>query len=306
MSFSTEVKKELSQIETSGEQARAELSALIRMLGSINLSNKGLSLVMQTQNSVVARRIFSLIKQIYGLKSQLIVQTRSQFGRHHVYQVQVGDASTELLNDLEILDGLAFKIGVADAIKKSTNNIRAYLRGVFLASGSVRNPEKSQYHLELFSVYDEQAVDLLEMLEVIGIKGKQFEKKNGTIVYLKNSADISEFLLFTGATKAMLQVENAKIIKEIKRDVNRKLNFETANMNRTVDASSRQIEMILEMKANGTFNQLSEKIQEIAELRLKFPEKSVAEIAQVLGLTKSAANHRFRKLIQIYDERHTK
>ncbi|MDR1567283.1 MAG: DNA-binding protein WhiA [Streptococcaceae bacterium] len=302
MSFTTEVKKELSQIDTRGDQAAAELSALIRILGSLSLSNKGLNLVMQTQSSVVARRIFSLLKQVYGVKSEIVVQTKTQFGRHHQYLIQVGAATQDILSELEILDGLAFKIDVAQDIKDSVNNTRAYLRGAFLASGSVRNPEKNQYHLEIFSVYIEHAKDLIEMLSALEIEGKLFEKKQGFIVYLKSSAAISDFLLSIGAAKAMLHFENAKIIKEIKRDVNRKLNFETANMNRTVDAATRQIEMILALQMRGSFDSLSEKLQEVANARVKFPEQSITELGATLGISKSAVNHRLRKIEQIYDE----
>lgn len=301
MTFSSEVKKELSQIEVSGEQAKMELSALIRILGSLSLSHKGLSLIMQTQSSVVARRIFSLLKEIYGVRSEIIVQTQTQFGHHHAYQIQIEEESTDILNDLEILDGFSFTIGVVDAVKESVNHIRAYLRGAFLASGSVVNPDKNKYHLEIFSVYEDHAKDLVEMLEILGIAGKLFNKKNGTIVYMKKSSEISEFLLVIGATKAMLQIENAKIIKEIKRDVNRKLNFETANMNRTVDAAAKQVEMIQEMKASGQFRQLTPKLQEIAEMRLKYPEHSISEIGAQLNISKSAVNHRLRKISELYE-----
>ncbi|SJZ71658.1 hypothetical protein SAMN02745116_01239 [Pilibacter termitis] len=305
MSFASEVKKELTTLEVHREHARSELAALIRMNGALSIADKQFVLNIQTENASIARRIFTLLSDTYGVKSEVLVRRKMKLKKNNVYIVRLKQETKEILADLEILDGLFFTTGVSEDIKGNAQKMRSYLRGAFEASGSVNNPETSRYHLEIYSVYEDHNHDLAEMMNYFGLNAGELERRNGYIVYLKGAEHITEFMILIGATNSMLKFEDVRIMRDMRNSVNRLVNCETANLNKTIDAAARQIENIEFIKAHSTLSVLAPKLRELAELRLENPELALKELAEMMpsgAISKSGINHRMRKINEIAEK----
>ena len=202
------------------------------------------------------------------------------------------------------MDGLMFQSHIADEIKQSDEKTRAYLRGAFLASGSVNNPETSRYHLEISSIYEEHNQDICDLLNQFDLNARTLERRNGYITYLKGAEKIADFLTLIGATNSMLKFEDVRIVRDMRNSVNRLVNCETANMNKTIDAASKQIENIHFIETTVGLQSLPEKLQEIAELRIQNPEISLKELGEMIPsgvISKSGINHRIRKINDFAD-----
>ncbi|MCH4008778.1 DNA-binding protein WhiA [Companilactobacillus sp.] len=306
-SYASEVKKELTGLEVHPEHARVELSALIRMNGSLSLQNHHFVLTTQTENPAIARRIFSLIKQKYGMESELLVRKKMKLKKNNQYLVRLKRNTNEVLQDLGILDetGLSINTDVTPDILNEDQRMRSYLRGAFLATGSVNNPETSRYHLEIYSLYESHNEDIAEMMNHFGLNARTTKRRNGYIVYLKEAERIADFLQLIGATNAMLKFEDIRIVRDMRNSVNRLVNCENANINKTVAAAERQVENIKYLRDTIGLDSLPQKLQEIATLRLDNPEVSLKELGEMVpsgAISKSGINHRLRKLNQMAEE----
>jgi DNA-binding protein WhiA len=304
MSFAADVKKELTSLEVHREHARAELAALIRMNGSISLSNQQIILNVQTENAAIARRIYSLLKDHYDVRSELLVRRKMKLKKNNVYIVRLKQETRAVLDDLGIMDGLMFHSHVSGEIMGNAQKMRSYLRGAFMASGSINNPETSRYHLEIYSIYEEHNQYICSMLNYYGLNARTLERRNGYISYLKGAEHIADFLTLIGATNSMLKFEDVRIVRDMRNSVNRLVNCETANMNKTIDAASKQIENIQYIEDRVGLQSLPEKLQEIAELRLEHPEVSLKELGEMIPsgvISKSGINHRIRKINEFAD-----
>jgi len=299
MSFAAEVKKELTGLEVHREHAKAELAALIRMNGSLSLANHQFILNVQTENAAIARRIYSLLKDHYDVKSELLVRRKMKLKKNNVYIVRLKQDTQQILTDLDIMDGMMFHTHVSDEIMGNSQKMRSYLRGAFMASGSVNNPETSRYHLEIYSLYEEHNQDICEMLNFFQLNARTLERRNGYISYLKGAEQIADFFVVIGATNSMLKFEDVRIVRDMRNSVNRLVNCETANMNKTIDAASKQLQNISFIEDTVGLSALPEKLQEIAELRLENPEVSLKELGEMIpsgAISKSGINHRIRKI----------
>lgn len=304
MSFAAEVKKELTGLAVQNNLAQAELAALIRMNGSLSLNNHQFVLNVQTENAAIARRIFTLLKEHYGVRSELLVRRKMKLKKNNVYIVRLKQETQKILLDLDIMDGAMFQSHISNEIKQSEKKTRAYLRGAFLASGSVNNPETSRYHLEISSIYEEHNQDICDLLNQFDLNARTLERRNGYITYLKGAEKIADFLTLIGATNSMLKFEDVRIVRDMRNSVNRLVNCETANMNKTIDAASKQIENIHFIEATVGLQSLPEKLQEIAELRIQNPEISLKELGEMIpsgAISKSGINHRIRKINDFAD-----
>ena len=304
MSFAAEVKKELTSLEVHREHAKAELAALIRMNGSLSINNQQFVLNVQTENAAIARRIYSLLKDHYNVRSELLVRRKMKLKKNNVYIVRLKQETKRVLLDLDIMDGLMFHSHVSDEIMGNAQKMRSYLRGAFMSSGSVNNPETSRYHLEIYSIYEEHNQDICDMLNYYGLNARALERRNGFISYLKGAEKIADFLTLIGATNSMLKFEDVRIVRDMRNSVNRLVNCETANMNKTIDAASKQIDNIEFIQQRVGLGALPEKLQEIAELRLEHPEVSLKELGEMIpsgAISKSGINHRIRKINEFAD-----
>ncbi|MBO8168439.1 MAG: DNA-binding protein WhiA [Thermoanaerobacteraceae bacterium] len=304
MSFSQKCKNELARKIPSSACCRlAELAALVRLDGTIHLgANQSLSLRMESENAAVARKIIKLVKMLFDLDTETLIRRKRRLRKNNVYVVEINHKPgiIKLMQRTGI--DLAFRSGETgwkeNALLKNPCCRKAYLRGVFLGGGSVNDPHGGSYHLELV-VHDPEHLSLIcDLMSSFNLKPRATERKQVGLIYLKEADQIIQFLNIIGAHTALLNFESIRVYKDIRNKVNRLVNCETANMNKSIEASMRQIEAIQLVAANMGMEKLSPALRELAALRLEHPDASLKELGEMMEppLSKSAINHRMRRL----------
>ncbi|WP_282804805.1 DNA-binding protein WhiA [Lactobacillus isalae] len=301
VSYASDVKKELTSLPVHPEHAKAELAAFLRMNGVLSLHDRQFSLDITTENPAIARRIFSLIKTAYGIEPLLIVSKKMKLKKNYQYLVRLQKQVHEILSDLEIFDSENGLItGIPEKIMTSEQRAMSYLRGAFLAAGSVNNPETSRYHLEIYSLYENHNQDLLDLMNnFFYLNAKATRRRSGYIVYLKEAEKIGDFLHIVGAVNAMLAFEDLRIMRDMRNSVNRLVNCDTANLKKTANAAAKQVEDIQLIDEKIGLENLPEKLAILARFRLTHPELSLKEVAAQVPdgpISKSGVNHRFQKI----------
>ena len=305
MSFSKEVKAELEkQVGTARHCKIAELAAFISMCGSINFSQGNAPvLVIFTENISVARKCFTLMQKTFNISLSLSVRHHPSLKRKHMYFLQtLSREDGERIWQAFKLNGLSGELSGQDflvnsLLVQSACCRRAFLRGAFLAAGSVNDPRKS-YHLEIVCGSEGKAEQLRELMNSFDLGAKIVPRKKSFIVYIKEGNQIVEALNVMEAHVALMELENVRILKEISGDVNRKVNCETANINKTVSAAVEQIEDIRLIQKTRGLESLPKGLKEMAFVRLQYPDATLAELGEALSppVGKSGVNHRLRKL----------
>ncbi|MFT8756727.1 DNA-binding protein WhiA [Leuconostoc pseudomesenteroides] len=299
MSYAAEVKKELTGLIVHGGNAKAELSALMRMNG---VSTLGLdqSIRVQTENAAIARRIYTLLKQSYdNVEVEVAVSDHNHLSRHKSYGVLLKSQIDDVLNDLGV-DPFGLHPEIPSRLLNQVDKKRSFLRGAFLATGSVNSPEKANYHLEIYTTHEELGEQLLIMMSGFDLPAQMTDRGNGFIVYLKRAEKIVDFLQTIGATQSMLRFEDIRMMRDMRNSVNRLVNAETANMQKTAIAANKQVSQIQTIaKQIGGLDFLPQKLREVAQARLDNPDESLAELGEMLEISKSGVNHRMRKLKQL-------
>lgn len=305
MSYSLVTKNELARVTGQRPCCRlAELAALIKMDGSIQFSGGGQATIdIMTENAAVARKIFSLVKTLFGLQTEVMVQKKTRLRKNNIYLVRIPSQNG--------IDGILGSLGVAEEPDRLTQRVqvelvrrdccrRSFLRGVFLGGGSVNNPEGT-YHLEIITGDKKFACFITRQMKKFNLSAKISTRKNWHVIYLKESEQIVSFLNIMGAHSALLNFENARIYKDVRNQVNRLVNCETANLHKTVNAAIRQLENIELIRDSLGFAKLPGSLREAAELRIKYPDASLKELGDMMQpqLGKSGVNHRLRKLEEI-------
>ena len=281
---------------------KAELMALIRMNGSLSIENHHFVLSVQTENPATARRIYKLLKQFYHVESELMVRRKMKLKKNNLYIVKLRNDSERVLSDLDILNGFQIKQTVPIDFLDNDLKVRSYLRGAFLATGSVNNPETGRYHLEIYSLYEEHNDTICEMMNRYHLNARKTERRSGYITYLKEAEKIADFLSLIGATNSMLKFEDIRIVRDMRNSVNRIVNCENANLNKVADAANKQIENINYLDAHLGLDKLPEKLQEVAQVRIAHPELSLKELGELVPggpISKSGINHRLRKINEL-------
>lgn len=305
MSFAAQTKKELTLVEAESCCEKAELSAMIRMNGAVQVSNQRVVLDISTENAAIARRIYTLVKKMFRVHAELLVRKKMRLKKNNVYIVRVPNQVQSILAELRIVsEGFVFTPGIDRSIVKSACCKRAYLRGAFMAGGSVNNPEGSSYHLEIASMYEEHCHALVQLANKFDLNARCIERKKGFILYMKEGEKIIEFLSIIGAHQALLRFEDVRIMKDMRNSVNRIVNCETANLNKTIGAAVRQIDNIRLLQKEMGLDQLPDKLREVAEIRLKHPDMNLKEVGDMLkgNVSKSGVNHRLRKIDEMAEK----
>ena len=310
MSFSSNVKNEISKIYIEDTCCqKAELSALIKLTGTIQIAgNNEIGIRLTTENAAIARRIFSLLKTNYSIHTRVTMTKNRQFRRKYSYTLLIGaeNSSEKLLLSLGILrtgTGIRINHRIPKEIIADDCCKKAYLRGVFLGGGSISDPEKT-YHIEIVTDNKPFATDIMNLINTYGLNAKIVKRKNSYVVYMKESENIVDFLNIIGAHNALLNIENIRIFKEMRNNVNRLVNCETANLSKTVNAAMRQINNIQYIKDNMGLKKLPKSLRDMAELRLLHRDYSLSELGEVMNppIGKSGVNHRLRRLDQIAED----
>lgn len=295
------VKDEISKIESTKTEQIAELSAIIRNSADISHNIK-----ITIENNSVARRIFKLLKKIYNVTPTITIRRRCGFNNNLIYILKINNKCESILKDLSLLDSNNNYLNIPGEYLISDNEtIRAYLRGVFMTSGSVNDPKTSRYHLELIVDNEEYANFISKNLNINDLNSKVIRREKNYMIYIKEAEKISDFLRIIKSYSGVMYFENIRIYRDHKNMTNRLNNCEQANMDKIFITANRQIKDIELLKENDLIDTLDDKLKEVINYRLKYPESSLNELSQIMSnelgysITKSGLNHRFRKIKEI-------
>ena len=311
MSFSANTKNELARIKPERKCCMlAEISGFMRFCGTIGLSGGGkLQVKLTTENPAVARHFKTLIKDYFNVNANLVISQTSILKKGHFY-VLVIDAemnAEQILRETGVLmvkEGCNYiSDGIYSDLVKTKCCRRAYLRGIFMGAGTISDPEKG-YHLEIVCNSETLSNDVKKLINSFGLRSKMVIRKKTHVVYLKEAEQIIDFLNILGAHGQLLDFENVRIMKEMRNKTNRISNCDSANLDKTINASVKQMENIQLIEKTRGLGSLPEKLREAARLRVENPEASLSELAEMMDppIGKSGINHRFQKINEIAEK----
>ena len=306
MSFSLEVKEEIVRYEFErNNEKKALLCSLARINGTINMHGSAIVLEIRSENAKIAKLLFVLIKELYNVEARILVAKKMKLKKNNVYLVQVREKGLEILEDLEIYKHGKFDSNPTRNILKNSNEVRAYLMGCFLASGSVNDPSSKHYHLELTTHSEKHADFLIKLIDKFDLIAKVIKRRNIFVVYIKKSEEISDFLRVINATNCVMDFEEERISKDYW-NCNNRLNIcELSNEVKTLQSANKQLEFIDKIYRNSREYMLDDKDKKIINIRRENPEANLQEIADIFNetygtkISKSGVNHRLRKIKEI-------
>ena len=293
MSFTSLVKNELSKLNLDRLEAITELSAILK--NSATIENN--TVKVSTENSSVARHIFNLFKEIIGISPKVTVRKGYNYNKNYIYILEIKDKNETIINDLCLNKNIPDDYILDDDILT-----RIYLRGVFIASGSVNDPKKSRYHLEFMLENMEYANFIKEKLNLYDLNSKVIKKENRYMVYIKEAEKIGDFLRMINAIQALLYFEDIRIYRDHKNMTNRLNNCEQANVDKIIETANNQVKDIELIESIGGLDLLDDKTKVVATYRMKYKEASLLELSEIISIetgvpiTKSGLHHRFNKI----------
>ncbi len=296
ISFTSTTKTEVSKLNLNKVETISELSAIIKNIGIINENIK-----ITTENASLARMLFSLIKEIYGVTSKVTVRQGYNFQKNYLYILEIKEKTHDIINDLNLNNMDYNNNYLIDDISLK----RAYLTGLFLAVGSINDPKKSRYHLEFFVNNEEYSLFVCNLLNFFHLNSKMIRRENKYMVYIKEAEKIADFLRIINATNSLFYYENIRIYRENKNMTNRLNNCEQANVDKIIMTASMQIKDIELIKEKKLYDSLDDKLKNMCKYRLEYPEVSLQELSEIMSseletkITKSGLNHRLKKIKEI-------
>ena len=299
MTYTTRIKDEIAHLDSNVVEAIAELSAFIRFDSDI----KDNEIILTIENASVARRIYTLMKKCFQIRPRMTVRIQNRFLVKQIYILTYNNAS-EVLEKLNIVESNATVMPDAYMLATDEEKI-AFLRGLFLATGSVSNPQTSGYHMEMSVTTKEEANLIVHLLKQFNIVSKILKRKTRYMIYVKQAEMISDTLKMFGAINSMFFFEDIRIYRDHKNMVNRLNNCEIANQEKTTITGLKQLEDIEYLKKHDLLGLLDERIQDVIEYRIKYPETSYQELAEIVSvesgktISKSGINHYFRKIKEL-------
>lgn len=303
MSFTGTIKEEILRLDTTKLEDISELSAIIRITSNITEN----SINITVENNSVARRIFKLVKNIYNIAPSITIRNK-KLGKGFTYILNVKEKIKDILEDLSIIDNNKYLSIPKEYIISDEDSLRAYLRGVFIVSGSVNDPKTSRYHLEFIFNTKEYAEFISKLLNTYELNSKIIKREKNYTVYIKEAEKISDFLRIIKAFSAVMYFEDIRIYRDHKNMTNRLNNCEQANVDKIFMTASKQIKDIEKLYELDMVDLLDDKLKEVIEYRMKYKESSLKELADIISLetgttlTKSGLNHRFRKIKEILEK----
>jgi hypothetical protein len=302
MSFSTEIKTELQSFKQANCCNKAELSALLHIGGSIEKNSQGLSLAFQTTNNAVIRRYVILLKSLYELDLTIIKKESKKLNKHSIYIVKITEQVNFLLSDLSLLsESAVFFQDVDESLIENECCKKAYLRGAFLATGSINSPETSAYHMEIQAFSEVQANIIKDIANYFYLNAKVVKNRRGFIAYVKEAEKIADFLRVIGASNSLFEFEDSRIKRDFMNSINRVINCDIANEKKAIVAAMKQLEYIKIIEDRDT-KIISKSMAEAIFLRKKYSDASLLELSYASlehydkRISKSALNHRFRAI----------
>ena len=302
MTFTVSIKDEIVKQESTRSELIAELSAYIRNNGNIKKD----SITLTTENINIIERIKNSLKILFDLEVQEEIIENLNFSKNKLYQLTINQKLETIYKSLGIYDeNNKYLQVVPNYIIGANEEIRAYIRGSFLASGSINDPQKSRYHMEILVIEPEEAVFVQKLLNLFELNAKILSRDKGYMIYIKEAEKISDFIKILGANKSVMYYENVRVYRSQKNKTNRLNNCEQANMDRVFETASQQLRQIEIIEENDGLMLLDERSKVTAEYRKKYPEASLKELAEIMSLetgktiTKSGLNHRLRKIKEL-------
>lgn len=306
MTFSGKIKQEISNIESTKLESISELSGILR----INADIKLYCIRVQTENINVANRIFKIVKSVYGVTSNITIKKNYNFKKNELYIIEIKKDVLTIIKDLGLLSSQGMNLAKVpnEFIVADDELKQAFIRGCFLISGSVNDPKTSRYHLEFLIEDIDFANFLCNLLNEYNLNAKVHRRKKGYMVYIKESEKISELLALIKAYDEVLYFEDIRTYREKINMTNRINNCEQANIEKSMKSALKQIEDINYLKEIDAYDLLDEKVREVSEYRIKYPESSLIELSEIISIetgtkiTKSCINHRLRKIKELADK----
>nr|WP_315025092.1 DNA-binding protein WhiA [uncultured Aminipila sp.] len=309
MSFSVDTKNELARLEQEKKCCMlAEIAGFVRMCGSIRLAGGGkFTIIITTENPAAARHFKKIIKDYFDVDANLEIGQSTTLKKGHVYLLTIGpeERSEQILRETGILmvkEGMNFiSDGIYEGLIKTKCCRKSYLRGVFLGSGTISDPEKG-YHMEFVCSTQTLSNDVKKLINsFVGLHAKQVKRKKSYVVYVKESEQIVDILNILKAHGQLLKFEDTRIMKEMRNKTNRINNCDSANLDKTLNASEKQVEAIRKIEEIKGLDFLNDKLKEVALLRLDNPDATLQELADMMEppLKKSGMNHRLKKIEEI-------
>lgn len=301
VSFARQVKEEVVFNDFDECCQKALLSSIIKINGNLSLSNQGLLLTIRTENAKIASKVHKMLKELYHPSIEFMVSRKMKLQKNNVYKLKVTKAR-EILDDLGLMNGLGFHLIPSQKILSKECCQRAFLAGVFLSSGSVNNPETSNYHLEMSVNEEEYATYIKDLMNHFDLNAKMIKRRNKYVVYLKSSEKIGDFLRAIGASRSVLTFESTRIDRNMSNTVNRWNNCDIANEVKTMASSNKQLEDINIVDMFMGIDMLDEKTRSVALIRRAHPDLSLNELCDVYfqetgqTISKSGLHHRFKKI----------
>ena len=299
MSYTIEIKKEISAKKNTTSESIAELSAYIR--NNSNITDK--NIIITTENHFLINRITEQIKDLFDISAKEEIIENLNFSKNVLYQLMIDEKLDIICKSLGIYDEHNnFLDNVPKYIVGANEEIRAYLRGAFFATGSINDPKKSRYHLEILTSTPQESVFIQKLLNLFDLNAKILARDKGYMIYIKEAEKISDFIKILGANKAVMYYENVRIYREEKNKTNRLNNCEQANMDKVFETANEQLKQIEIIEQNDGKMLLDDKTKQALEYRKKYPETSLKELAEIISvetgksITKSGLNHRMRKI----------
>lgn len=299
MTFSSKIKKEVSTTECTRAEYLSELSGIIRTAADIKIYN----IKIQTENKFVANRIFGLFKILYDINLNISLRKNYNFKKNEIYVLELKKDTLKVLRDLGIVSDKNELLRIpSESLLDDEELKRAYLRGVFMVSGSLNDPKTSRYHLEFLINDTEYAKFLNKLLNDNNLNSKILHRKKGYMIYIKEAEKISDFLRLIRAYNGVMYYEEIRVYREKINNTNRLNNCEQANVEKMVKTANELIREIEYIKEKNMYDLLDDKIKEACEYRIKYPETSLLELSKIMTLetetniSKSCLNHRFRKI----------
>ena len=300
MSFTSIVKDEVTRLEGNKFEYMAEMSCIFR--NNAHIDN---DIIIMLENNSVARRVFKLVKQVYDVTPVITVRRRYNFNNHLSYILKISNRKKFILEDLAIVSHGEYLNVPHDYIISDEECLRAYLRGLFLATGSINDPKTSRYHLEFIVDNKKYAEYVSGLLNRYSLNSKVIKREKNYMVYIKEAEKISDFLRIIQAYQAVMYFEDIRIYRDHKNMTNRLNNCEQANVDKVFLTASRQLKDISLLRQYDMIDVLPIKLQEVIKYREEYPESSLQELSDIMSkelgyhITKSGLNHRFRKIKDI-------
>lgn len=299
MSFTSNVKTEICGLKLDRSDYLAELSAFFRSSSKL-IDNK---IEVSSENVTVAKRMYLLLKEIYGIDAKIDKRKYYNFRNRNLYVLVVEQKIESILSDLQIYDNDQKIEKPKEYMIDTDEEKKSYLRGSFLSSGSINDPKNnSSYHLEFFYDSSDEAVFVQRILNSFDLNFKLITRGSVYVIYIKDSEKISDFLKLISAFNAVLYFENIKAYREQKNNINRINNFEQANIDKIIETSNKQLDYINKIEEKLGFDFLDDKLKVVAIYRKKYPEVSLQELSEIINIetedkiTKSGLNHRLKKI----------